>query len=135
MTAYLTFAGGVAAIIGAVLPWLNLDGGLQHYNGTIGPYGWLIVAAGALALAIGALAFRTRHSWFTPAVVALGLGLSAFAVWLIVGLQQVLHRPEYAMFAPTAGPGLFVILGGAILIVCSAVPKAVSTQAETEAHS
>jgi hypothetical protein len=108
-------------IIGATLPWLTLDGGLQRYSGTIGFYGWLIVAAGALALAIGLLGIRKRFLWLPAATTVLGLGLLAFAMWLLTALQQVVHRPEDAMFAPSAGPGIYVVFAGAILIVSSAV--------------
>lgn len=119
MSAYGTVAGGLLAIAGAFLPWLTLDGGLQRYSGTIGPYGWLIVAAGVLALGVGSLEIRRRSFRLSLTAASLAVALLGFTGWLILGLQQVVQRPDAAMFAPQAGPGLFVILGGAILIVYS----------------
>jgi hypothetical protein len=129
MSAYGAVTGGTLAIIGAALPWLTLDGGLQRYNGTIGPYGWLIVAAGALIIAIGLLQIRKRFARFTATAAALGIGLFVFAIWLLSGVQQVVHRPEAAMFAPGPGPGLFVVLAGAIVVICAAAAQGIRAAA------
>lgn len=126
MSAYGTLTGGLLAIVGAaVLPWLTLDAGLQRYSGTIGPNGWLIVAAGALAVGIGLLEVRIRPRWLPVTSAVLGVALLGFTAWLIVGLQQILQRPDTAMFVPRAGPGLFTIFGGALLIVFATAAEGV----------
>jgi hypothetical protein len=108
-------AGGSLAIAGAVLPWLTLDAGLARYGGTTGLYGWLVVAAGALAIAGGALSLRTPARWLAAASGVLGVALLAFAIWLLVGLNQFVHD-NAGMMVPQAGPGLFVVIAGAAVI-------------------
>jgi len=51
LNAWGSIAGGSLVVAGAVLPWLTLDAGLQRYGGTTGIYGWIVAAAGALAVA------------------------------------------------------------------------------------
>lgn len=135
MSVYGTVAGGLLAIVGAVLPWLTLNAGLQRYSGTIGPYGWLIVAAGATAIGIGVLNVLRRPLWLSLANVLLGVALLCFTAWLMLGLQQLLHRPDMVMSVPRAGPGLYVVLAGAIAIaLSSAVQYRLDLRTRTAMH-
>jgi hypothetical protein len=115
-------AGGALVMAGAVVPWLTLYAGLYGYRGTTGLYGWLVFGAGALACAIGACAIglgvrRDGPPWLGWASAALGGGLLVFTVWLLVGLASIVRRPSAAMLAPRPGPGLFLVLAGAALIL------------------
>lgn len=121
LRAWGSIAGGSLVIAGAILPWLTLDAGLQRYGGTTGIYGWIVLAAGALAVAAGIRELFAPAQWVARACVTLGVGLTAFTAWLLAGVNEFVHRPGGAMFVPSAGPGLFVVLAGAIAIVlCSA---------------
>jgi len=111
--------GGSLVVAGAILPWLTLDAGLQRYGGTTGIYGWLVVAAGVLAVAGGVREWLAPSHWLVRANAGLGVALTIFAVWLLVGLYGLVHRPDAAMLVPRAGPGLFVVLAGALFIVAS----------------
>jgi hypothetical protein len=123
MIAVALIAGGVLLMIGAALPWLTLFAGLHQYGGMIGAYGQAVFAAGAAAVVCGIVALRVRPPWLPFASAAFGAAMSAFAAWLFVGLQQIVHRPEAIMFVPRAGPGLFVVFGGAITItLASSLP-------------
>jgi hypothetical protein len=113
-------AGGSLTTTGAVLPWLTLDAGLQRYGGTTGIYGWLVVAAGAVAIAAGCLALRRTAPWLVSASGILGVALLAFGAWLIVGLDEFVRRPDALMLVPRTGPGLYVVVCGALLIVLGA---------------
>ncbi len=110
---------------GATLPWLTLYAGLHGYRGTTGLYGWLAFGAGALAFAAGLMATRFDPPWLGRASAAFGGGVFAFAAWLLVGLVTILRRPEAAMLVPRPGPGLFLVLVGAALILLAPVGERV----------
>jgi hypothetical protein len=110
---------------GAILPWITLYAGLYGYRGTSGLYGWLVFGAGALAALAGLMAIRIGPPWLGRASAALGGGLFAFAVWLLAGLVTILRRPSAAMLVPRPGPGLFLVLAGAALILLAPVGERV----------
>lgn len=116
MIAIALITGGVLLMSGAALPWLTLFAGLHQYGGMIGAYGQAVFAAGAAAVVCGIVALRVRPSWLPLASAAFGAALFAFGIWLFVGLQQIVHRPEAIMFVPRPGPGLFVVLCGAAVL-------------------
>jgi hypothetical protein len=115
--------GGPLLMAGAALPWLTLFAGLHPYGGLIGPYGWGIFAAGAVALASGFAILRARPPWAGWASAIMGCAVLVFAVWLLAGLEQIIHRPSAMMLVPRAGPGLFVVLSGAAIIVLASLPS------------
>lgn len=110
-------------MVGALVPWLTLYAGLYGYRGTTGLYGWLAFGAGALAFAAGLVATRVGPRWLGWASTAFGGGLVIFTAWLIVGLITILRRPSAAMLAPRPGPGLFLVLAGAALILLAPVAE------------
>jgi hypothetical protein len=125
MIAIALIAGGVLLMSGAALPWLTLFAGLHQYAGTIGTYGQAVFAAGAAAVVWGFVAVRVRPPWLPFASGAFGAVVLAFGLWLFAGLEQIVHRPESIMFVPSAGPGLFVVIAGSIVITLgSLVPPA-----------
>lgn len=119
--AWGSIAGGALVVAGAILPWLTLDAGLQHYGGTTGVYGWIVAAAGVLAVAGGAWGLLKPAQWVVRANGVLGVALIAFVVWLYAGLEALVRRPDAAMLVPRAGPGLFVAFAGAVAIAASAL--------------
>jgi hypothetical protein len=109
-------SGGALLILGATLPWLTLYAGLQQYSGMIGAFGWIVCGAGVIAIAMGILSLRGRPSWVEKTSAMLGLVLIAFAAWLFQGLHEITQRPDAVMLVPRPGPGLYVVLTGAIVI-------------------
>lgn len=117
-------AGGALLAAGAVLPWLTLYAGLQQYNGLIGLYGWIVLAAGALACIAGIAAARINVSWLHGSGAILGTALFGFGAWLYEGLQQTVHRQDAMMFVPRAGPGVYLVLLGAACILTASIVQA-----------
>jgi hypothetical protein len=109
-------------MLGASLPWLTLFAGLQQYRGTIGLYGWLIFAFGALALICGFIAVRTKPTWLWRVSAIAGIVLFAFTAWLLAGLMQIVHRQD-VMLVARPGPGLWVIAAGATTIVLGSIAE------------
>lgn len=121
-------AGGSLLMAGAALPWLTLFAGLHPYSGLVGMYGWLIFGAGVIALAAGVATLRITPAWAAWATTVFGCVVLGFALWLMAGLQQTIHRPAAMMFVPRPGPGLFVVLSGAAIIVLGSLPSALRTR-------
>jgi hypothetical protein len=116
MIAIALIAGGTLLMSGAALPWLTLFAGLHQYGGLMGAYGQAVFAAGAAAVVCGITAVRVRPPWLPFASAASGAVLFVFGVWLYIGMQQIVHRPEAVMFVPSPGPGLYVVLCGAAVL-------------------
>src|SRR5215467_9537566 len=110
-------SGGALVIAGAWLSWFSLFAGLQPYRGVDVLNGRLLAGCGALSVLAG-VAFlwrsRSRLRW---GIGLLGFGLLALASWTLVQLvimyRQLSSDP---MIVPRFGPGLIVIVAGALLI-------------------
>jgi hypothetical protein len=113
--------GGAFVMLGAWLPWLTLFAGLQQYGGLIGVHGHILFAGGALAIVASIGTLRTRRRWIRWGTALLGFTLLGFTWWLLMGLVGILHRGSSAMLVPRAGPGLFVSLSGAALVIIGPV--------------
>jgi VIT1/CCC1 family predicted Fe2+/Mn2+ transporter len=115
--------GGALTCVGAMLPWLTLFAGLQSYSGLVGLYGRLVLAAGVLAT-VGGVVMTTRSDrWLRRTLGGLGIALTLFVVWLLVGLRSTTgDLRHHAMLLARPGPGLFVALVGAILIASCGLP-------------
>lgn len=114
--------GGALVALGAVLPWMSLFAGLDSYSGLIGLYGRIVLAGGALIVVGGVLLF-VRSDWLIRGLVgALGVGLAAFAMWLLFGVREILgHLGDHPMLVARPGPGLFVVLAGALVSAAAVV--------------
>jgi hypothetical protein len=113
--------GGALVMLGAWLPWLTLFAGLRRYGGLIGLHGRILFAGGALAIVAGIGALRTRRVWIHWGTSLLGLALVGFTWWLLVGLVGTLRHGLGDLLVPRAGPGLFVALLGAALVMIGPV--------------
>src|SRR6185312_14228800 len=86
-----TVLGGALVATGALLPWLTLFAGLQHYSGLIGLYGWLVLAGGAASVAIGLAMLVRRARWLQLSGLTIGLTLTIFTVFLVGRLFETMH--------------------------------------------
>jgi hypothetical protein len=127
--ALLIVLAGLAIGIGASMPWMYYFAGLVPLRGVIGLNGRLLLAAGALCLALGVMLGRgTRlgpHRVLRRVTAALGLVITCVAVWLLIGVRDLARAPgESAMLALRPGPGLFVVgLGGVLLALAACIPE------------
>ena len=116
--------GGALVATGALLPWLTLFAGLQHYSGLIGLYGWLVLAGGVASVATGLAMFVRRERWLERGGLTIGLALTVFTLWLVGRLFETMHGiGADAMLVARPGPGLFVAMAGA-LVVAGATARA-----------
>lgn len=127
-------AGGVLAMIGAVLPWLTLYAGLAQYSGMIGLYGRVTFALGFLACAAGAVPSRKLRSLLPAASIAIGIALLAFGIWLYEGVVQITQRPDSVMLVARSGPGLVVILAGGALLLSAPLASSLLPRRQTSTN-
>jgi len=112
--------GGALVATGALLPWLTLFAGLQHYSGLIGLYGWLVLAGGVASVATGLAMFVRRERWLERGGLTIGLALTVFTLWLVGRLFETMHGiGADAMLVARPGPGLFVAMAGALIVACA----------------
>jgi hypothetical protein len=110
--------GGALVCAGSALPWMSFFAGLQSLSGLVGLYGRILLASGALAVLAGAAMLRRNDTWLPLATAALGLLQTIFILWLLIGVRDTMRGlGMHAMLLPRPGPGLFVCLGGALLIM------------------
>jgi hypothetical protein len=120
--------GGAAIALGACLPWMYYFAGLVPLRGLIGLNGRLLLAAGAVAVALALPPVRAaigRESRWRACSALIGATVSAGSVWLLIGVWELTHaRSSNAMLAPKPGSGLWVVLfGGVLVIFAAAVPS------------
>lgn len=110
-------SGGTTVVAGAFLSWFSLFAGLQPYRGVDVLNGRLLAGCGALSVLAGVLFFWRSTPRLRWAIGLLGFGLLALASWSLVQLL-ILYRQLSAdpMMLPRLGPGLILILGGALII-------------------
>lgn len=120
--AFATLSGGALVCIGTALPWLSLFAGLQSYSGLVGVYGRVLFAGGMLAVFGGAALLVRGDRWLFMIVGALGFALTLFVSWLLLGLHATTRELSmHATLVARPGPGLFVGLGGALLVAATAL--------------
>jgi len=112
--------GRALVATGALLPWLTLFAGLQHYSGLIGLYGWLVLAGGLASVATGLAMFVRRERWLELGGLTIGLTLTVFTLWLAERLFETMHGlGADAMLVARPGPGLFVAIAGALVVAAA----------------
>ncbi len=109
--------GGVVVIVGTGLAWFSLFAGLQPYRGVEVLNGRLLLVGGLLSLVAGASFFVRGRLWLRWSIGFLGFVLLAFASWSLFQLL-ILYRQLSAdpFMVAKLGPGLFVVIAGALLI-------------------
>jgi hypothetical protein len=138
LSGVLGLLGGIGISIGAWLPWMSLYAGLVSLRGLIGLNGRLLLAAGLLGVALGIILARENSRGYHVAArrlaAALGVGVIGASTWLFVGVWHLSHgRGASAMLIPRAGPGLFVVtLGGVLLVLAAYVPEGLKGFARPE---
>ena len=108
--------GGLLVTGGAFLPWLSFYAGLYPMRGVVGPWGRVLAGGGIACAFLGAWAWARRTRVLERGIALLASGLGAFALWLLAQLA-ITFRALRAnpMLVPRVGPGLFVVLSGALL--------------------
>lgn len=129
VAAILIVLSGLAIGAGALLPWMYYFAGLVPLRGVIGLNGRLLLAAGAVYVVLGVVLGRGARLGPRRArqvlTAASGLVITGAAVWLLLGVREMLGpQGASAMLAMRAGPGLFVIaLGGLVLLLTAGIPE------------
>jgi hypothetical protein len=120
VTAAIVILGGMTVVVGTLLPWMTLFGGLHTYRGIIGLYGRLIAAAGVLAIALGFVLTAKENPLVRAAAAILGVAIFSFSTVLIRNMMSIVgkHRGD-AMMIAAPGHGLYVCLVGAALMSLS----------------
>jgi hypothetical protein len=116
--------GGSIVAAGTMLPWISLFAGLHSYPGIAGLYGRMMFAGGTLAVAGGVAILVRPDSRLRLAIGGLGVALTVFTVWVLWGLRSTtrgLERHPFLLARP--GPGLFVVLAGALLVAALLSPS------------
>jgi len=117
-------AGGVIIAVGAVLPWMSLFAGLQSYRGIAGLYGRLAFAGGVIAVIGGVVMLTRPHPRLRFAIGGLGVVLTLFALWVLMGLRATTqHLDRHPFLIPRPEPGLFVVIAGALVMVPLLMPS------------
>jgi len=115
--ALLAMVGGAMMIGGALGPWLSLFAGLQAYAGITGVHGRLLCGGGTLSI-LGGVGFLLRGGrtlrW---GLGFLGFTLLMYASWLLLALRKTLVQlATDPLLLPRLGPGLVIVVVGALLI-------------------
>ncbi|HKR85863.1 MAG TPA: hypothetical protein VJS37_17020 [Terriglobales bacterium] len=110
-------SGGALVVLGAWLSWFSLFAGLQPYRGVDVLNGRLLAGCGALSVLAGVAFLWRSSSRLRWGIGLLGFTLLAFASWTLVQLV-IMYRQLYTdpMLVPRLGPGLIVIVAGALLV-------------------
>ncbi len=116
--------GGMLVTGGAFLPWLSFFAGLYPLRGVLGPWGKLLAGGGSVIVVLAALGLWRPNRRLDVAAALLGCALVAFAGWLTAQLLLTFrHLQANVMVVPRVGPGLFVVLAGALLSAAATLAR------------
>lgn len=126
LVALCGLGGGVLIAAGCLSPWFSLFAGLQPYAGTVGLYGRILLAIGAVVtVASAVMLWRPRLlSVRRLATIIGGTGAASlgFALWIAYGLQQkMLELEANPMLVAERGPGLPLVIAGAVVLTVAAL--------------
>jgi len=109
--------GGLLLVAGTLLPWLTLFAGLRALSGLAGINGRILLAGGMLSILAGLWSLVRSGASVRWSIGLLGFALLAFTGWLSIQLITTYRSLAADPFMVAAlGPGLFVALGGALLL-------------------
>lgn len=116
---YIALAGGIAMIIGSVLPWATVNTflGSLSINGTDGD-GILSLACG-IAVVLAALVAKERAGANGSILAALfGIGGGFFAVNAMINVGGAIRGEDFGGLASASiGIGVYVVIVGVILAI------------------
>jgi hypothetical protein len=116
--ALVTIAGGILAIVGAILPWASIMS--ISMSGLQGD-GMISAGAGAVALVVGLVCLRKPMS-LAMATLAIVAGLVALGIAVLDGPNIAKHVGQSGL--ATMGPGIFVTgLGGVLCILGAGIGR------------
>jgi hypothetical protein len=108
-------AGGAIIITGCLLPWASVYAGLISYAGTSGSNGRALAAAGAVTVLAGLCHLIRGQAWSRWLTGLTGFASLGFAGLLLLHLAGSLQSlGSDSMVVLRAGPGLWVVAGGAV---------------------
>lgn len=117
-------AGGVIVAVGAVLPWMSLFAGLEPLRGIAGLYGRLAFAGGALSIIGGVAMLKRPDRRLRLAIGGLGVALTLFAAWVLLGLRATTHHlDQHPFLLPRPESGLLVVIAGALVVAALLLPS------------
>jgi hypothetical protein len=123
--AIIAMVGAIIALVGSVLPWVTIFRGTQTLTGWDGSPRYLdglAVASAALTLLF---LWAGRPAAFRRLAVMAGLAAVlgiAFASWQVAAVDA-LHSVSARILTPVLGPGPFVMVAGALLLLAvAAIP-------------
>ena len=118
----LAVIGAVLVAIGVTLPWLTFFAGLQAISALGSPNGTLLFVGAAVAGLLG-IATVVRPSRRTrDGLLAIGIVLTAFSAYLVVGLITVFHEVSADPLTVAAlGPGLVLVGVGSVAVLATAL--------------
>lgn len=112
--------GGLLIIVSIFMPWITFFGGLHTYSGISGLNGQILLAGGIVTLFLCKYlsSHPTQKAQVLVGIVGfLEVGLTSF---LLLQAWQAVHPVSSngvdSMMIEGMGPGLFVALGGALLV-------------------
>lgn len=120
----LAILGGGMVAIGVALPWFSLFAGLQPVSAFGTENGTLLLVGAGLAIGLGLLAIVRDSAFARRALVVVSIGLVTLGAYLVVGFASV-YRTVSAdpMLVAEPGPGLAIVILGALLILATAMVR------------
>lgn len=107
---------------GAALPWLSFFAGLQPRSALGTTNGTVLLAAVAIGVLLGLATLRSPSSWPRRGLALLGIGLTAFSAYLVVGFVAV-YRELSAdpLLVVEVGPGLVLVVAGSLIALLAGI--------------
>ena len=122
LVAAVGVAGALAVMLGSALPWLSLYQGLQPITGTEGLTGRGLTIGAAVVVGLALFTLVRGGNGARWLLGLTGFALAATSVWLLVGLfSTAATLAEDPLLVSRIEPGLFVVVGGSLLIVATLV--------------
>ena len=120
----MAILGGAMVAIGVAQPWFSLFAGLQPVSAIGTSNGALLLVGAAVVVGLGLLAIVRDSALARRALVVAGIALVAFGAYLAVGFVTV-YRTVSAdpMLVAQPGPGLAIVILGALLILATAMVR------------
>jgi hypothetical protein len=129
----LALSGAATVIAGSYMTWATFYAGLIARNGVSGHGKYFIGLA--LAAALAAVLSSMRQVWdgLRWLVVPAAIVIAAVALRDLRNLEALIGDPAAGFYLPGRGPGLFVVISGAVVLGLSPFARPVASR--TRAHT